>query len=290
MALLFQAIYSGLVNGSVYGLLGLGLVLCFRSTRMVNLAHGQTYVAAALVTVKVVGAGAPLIVGIVCGLLVAVIFSVALERWILRPRSSWQPQQLIIVVVGVSLAAEGVAYLLLGPDDFSFASLAGSGTVKVFGAIFTWEGIVVIAMLVVGALLVSWILHGTVFGQAMSASAENPRTAALLGINVGTMRMVSYAVAGLLGGLSAVLVVPLSSFTYEDGLTLTLLGYIAAALAAMRSPLGACVAGLVVGVAESLVGAYVNQLLAQPLVLGVLMIAAVTVLSRRIRFGGVVRA
>jgi branched-subunit amino acid ABC-type transport system permease component len=58
----------------------------------------------------------------------------------------------------------------------------------------------------------------------------------------------------------------------------------------MRSPLGACLAGLVVGLAESFLGTYVNELLAEPLVLGVLMIVAVLLLGRRIRFGGVVRA
>jgi branched-subunit amino acid ABC-type transport system permease component len=124
----------------------------------------------------------------------------------------------------------------------------------------------------------------------MSACAENPSVSSLLGINVSMMRIIAYSVAGFLGGLSAVLLVPLSSVTYDAGLSLTLLGYVAAALASMRSPLGACLAGLVVGLAESFLGTYVNQLLAEPLVLGVLMIVAVLLLGRRIRFGGVVRA
>jgi len=290
MTLLMQTIYSGLINGASYGLIGLGIVLCYRSTRVVNLAQGESYTIAGLVTAGLVSSGLSVAAAAVCGVSAATVFGAGLERLVLRPRLSWPSERLIILVVAVALCAEGIADYAAGPSQYSFAPLTGSGVVILDGAVTTYDGFVLIGVVLAAGAATSWFLHRTVLGQGMSACAENPSVSSLLGINVSLMRVIAYSVAGFLGGLSAVLLVPLSSVTYNAGLSLTLLGYVAAALAAMRSPLGACLAGLVVGLAESFLGTYVNQLLAEPLVLGVLMVVAVLLLGRRIRFGGVVRA
>jgi len=290
MALLIQTIYSGLVNGASYGLIGLGIVLCYRSSRVVNLAQGEAYTIAGLIAAELATHGVPVLAAAACGIAAATLFGAGLERLILRPRLAWPSERLIILVVAVALCVEGVANWAVGPNQFSFNSPVGSGTVIAGGAVATYDGLVLIVVLLAAGSLTSWFLHRTVLGQGMSACAENPAVSSLLGINVSLMRGIAYGAAGFLGGLAAILLVPMSSVTYNAGLSLTLLGYVAAALAAMRSPLGACLAGLLVGLAESFLGTYVNQLLAQPLVLGVLIVVAVALLGRRVRFGGVIRA
>ncbi|NNN19378.1 MAG: branched-chain amino acid ABC transporter permease [Acidimicrobiaceae bacterium] len=290
MSLLLQTLYSGLVNGALYGLIGLGIVLCYRSSGVVNLAQGEAFTVTGLITAEIVRMGVPVLVAAALGLLCAVLFGAGLERVILRPRLGWSSERLIILVVAVALCTEGIANFAVGPNQFSFRSLVGNGTVRLSNAVMTFDGLVLIGILLLVGLLISWFLHRTIFGQGLSACAENPTMSSLLGINVSMMRMIAFGTAGFLGGLAALLLVPLSIVTYNAGLSLTLLGYVAAALAAMKSPIGACLAGLLVGVAESLIGSYVNQLLAEPLVLGVLIVVAVALLGRRVRFGGVVRA
>jgi len=290
VSLLIQAIYSGLVNGSVYGLIGLGIVLCYRSSRVVNLAQGECYTLAGLITAEAVSAGVPLALAAACGVAAATLFGALLERVILRPRLGWPSERLIILIVAVALCAEGIANFAVGAGQFSFTSLVGSATVLAGGAALTAAGLAVIGALVAAGLAATWFLHRTVLGRAMSACAENPGVSSLLGIDVARLRLLAFGAAGLLGGLSAILLVPLGTVTYNAGLSLTLLGYVAAALAGLRHPAGACLAGLLLGVAESLIGSYYNQLLAQPLVLGVLMVVAVALLGRRVRFGGAERA
>ena len=290
MSLLIQTIYSGLVNGAGYGLIGLGIVLCYRSSRVVNLAQGEAYTIAGLIAAELASHGVPVLAAVACGVVAATLFGAGLERLVLRPRLDWPSERLIILVVAVALCVEGVANFAVGPNQFSFSSPVGSGTVLIDGAVATYDGLVLIAVLLVVGALVSWFLHRTVLGQGLSACAENPGVASLLGINVSVMRGIAFGAAGFLGGLAAILLVPMSTVTYNAGLSLTLLGYVAAALAAMKSPLGACFAGLLVGLAESFLGTYVNQLLAEPLVLGVLIVVAVALLGRRVRFGGVIRA
>jgi branched-chain amino acid transport system permease protein len=290
VSLLIQTIYSGLVNGSVYGLIGLGIVLCYRSSRVVNLAQGECYTLAGLITAEASSGGMPLPVAVACGLIAATLLGALLERVVLRPRLGWPSERLVILVVAVALCVEGAANFAVGADQFSFASIVGSATVLVDGAVMTADGLAVVGVLLAAGLAATWFLHRTVLGRAMSACAENPAVSSLLGINVARLRLLAYSAAGLLGGLSAALLVPLGTVTYNAGLSLTLLGYVAAALAGMRNPIGACLAGLLLGIAESLIGSYYNQLLAQPLALGVLMVVAVAILGRRVRFGGAERA
>src|SRR5689334_6674100 len=114
MTLLLQTIFSSLVNGSVYALIGIGIVLCYRSSRIVNLAQGETYMVSGLLCAKMVQWGCPLWLSGLAGVAAAVVASLLFERLALRSRLHWDPSRLIIVTVGVALLAEGVANRLVG--------------------------------------------------------------------------------------------------------------------------------------------------------------------------------
>src|SRR5712692_4880049 len=98
---LSQAIVSGTISGTIYVLLAMGLIIAFQTTRIVNLAHGETFSIAGLVTAAVAHAGMPLAVAIALGISSAVAYSVTIERVLLRPRASWPISGLILI----SLAA-----------------------------------------------------------------------------------------------------------------------------------------------------------------------------------------
>lgn len=290
MTLLIQTIFSSLVNGSVYALTGVGIVLCYRSSRVVNLAQGETYMVCGVLTAKMVGWGYPLWLSALCGVAAAVVGSVLFERLILRTRLNWDPSRLIIVTVGVALLAEGIAARLIGGDQLSFPAMLTGGSVFLDKAAISPQDLLLIGTtLAVGAGLVLFF-RSTLLGHAMTAVAENPRVSGLLGISAGRMRTLSFAMAGLLGGISALLVVPATGITYNVGLPLTLNGFTAAAFANMTSPGRAIGAGLFLAIAEGFVGTYLNTSLETPLVFGVLLIVGVLYLGRDQRFAGAVRA
>src|ERR1700744_1788588 len=114
MTLALQTLFSSLVNGSVYALIGVGLVLCYRSSRVVNLAQGECYMLGGILTAKMVGWGIPLGWSCVCGVLAATIANMLYERLILRARLSWDPGRVIMITAGVALAAEGLANRIVG--------------------------------------------------------------------------------------------------------------------------------------------------------------------------------
>jgi branched-chain amino acid transport system permease protein len=125
-------------------------------------------------------------------------------------------------------------------------------------------------------------------GKSLQATAENPATAQLLGINVRLTNRVAFIFSGALCALAALLLVPLFSVDYQAGLSMTLRGFIAAAISGM-SPLGAVFAGLFLGVSESLIATSFGALFQDPIIFAILVVIALWQ-SRNIRFGGVRRA
>lgn len=290
MALFLQTVFSSLVNGSVFALMGVGIVLCFRSSGIVNLAQGETFMVAGLLTAKLVSWGAPLGVAGLAGVAAATVASVLFERVVLRSRLGWPPERLIIVTVGVAFLAEGLADRLAGADQYGFGDVLNGPPLTAGGAAVSQQGLLLVAVTVaVGGGLV-WFFRRTLLGQAMTASAENPQASALLGVNVGLMRQISFAMAGLLGGISAFLLVPSSTVSYNSGLPLTLSGFAVAAFANMRHPGRALAGGFGLALAEGFVGSYLNPTLQTPLAFGVLLVAGVAYLARSERFGGARRA
>lgn len=290
MTLFLQTIFSGLTNGAIYAVMGIAIIFCYRTSRVVNLAQGESYMGAGMLMSKLTASGVALGLAAPAGLALAVVGSIVYERVALRPRLHWPVAQLVMIAVGVALVAEGLADALVGGDEFSFGLIFTGGALRVDGAAIQQQAVVFILVIVALAALLWWFFRRTVVGYAMTAVAERPETAGLLGINASRLRVLAFGIAGVLGFIPALLLVPLSPITYDVGLTVTLFGYVTAAIGNMQNIGVACIAGFGIGAAESLFGSYVNQLLAQPVVLGIVLIAILGVMSRNVRFGGVTRA
>ncbi len=290
MSVVLQTLFSSLVNGSVYALMGVAIVLCYRSSRVVNLAQGETYTVSGLLTAKLVTVGLPLAAAAICGIGAAAVGALLFERLALRNRLHWNPSRLIMIALGVALVAEGMADLLAGADQYSFPALMSGPPLAVGGAAISRQALLMIGITLGATVALAAFFRFTLIGQAMTACAENPGASALLGIDVARMRQLSYGLAGVLGGLSALLLVPINGVTYNAGLSLTLSGFAAAATANMFHPGRALWAGLALGLGEGVVGAYLSPLLEVPMAFGVLLLAGLIYLSRGQRFGGVARA
>jgi branched-chain amino acid transport system permease protein len=285
---LSQAIVSGTISGTIYVLLATGLIIAFQTTRIVNLAHGETYSIAGLVTAAVAHAGLPVALAIIIGIASAVLYSVAIERVLLRPRANWPVSSLILISLAVAFLSRGVLQVVFGPDAASFKRIFAGAPFRVAGGVIPQQGFWLVIIGLAAALTTAQLLTRTRIGKQLRATAENPDAAQLLGVNVDAARMISFALAGVLGGLSAVLLVPLISVDYQAGLGMTLRGFIAASLAGM-SPFGAIFSGLALGLAEALVTTYFGALAQDPIIF-IVLIAVALWQSRHVQFGGSVRA
>lgn len=288
MNLLTQAIFSGVMSGAVYALLALGLIAAYRTSHILNLAHGESYAVAGVACALLSAWGMPLAAAILFALALAVALPVALDRFVLQPRSGWSSSALILVTLGVAFLSRGLLYVAVGIDPVSFPRLVSGPPLFLLGGAMPRQGLLLIVLGFAAAAGVCIFLLRTPLGRQLQACAENPDAAQLLGVNVGRARATSFAFAGLLGGLAAVLLIPLTAVDFQAGLGMTLRGFIAAALGGM-TPLYGIVAALALGLFEAFVTAYVGALLQDPIVFLVLIGTAIWQ-SRNIRFGGQFRA
>lgn len=289
MNLLTQAVISGLMIGAVYTFLGIGLVLVYRTARILNLAHGETFaitgVAAALLLGK---AGLPLALALALAILISLGFALGLHRFVLRPRADWPAGTLILITLGAAFVVRGVLILLAGTDPVSFPALFTGMPLRFAGGVMPLQGVALVVLGFGVSAGVAVFLGATRSGKQLLAAAENPYAAELLGVNVERARLTAYGIGGLLGALAGVLLIPLIAVDFQSGLAMTMRGFIAAAISGM-SPIGVIFGGLGLGLFESFVGAYLGALYQDPVMFCILIFVALWQ-SRKIRFGGSRRA
>jgi branched-subunit amino acid ABC-type transport system permease component len=288
MNLFSQSIISGLMIGAVYALMGIGLVVVYRTSRVLNLAHGESFAVGGIVAAMATRAGVPLWMAAVLAVIAGAALSLALYQFILRTRTHWSMSSLVLITLATAFLVRGVLLTAVGPDPVSFRPLISGAPLRIAGGIVPLQGVLLIIAGLVASMVLAAILHMTFLGKQLLATAENPAATQLLGVNVERARLLSFGMSGALGGLSALLLIPLISVDYQAGLSMTMRGFIAAAISGM-SPVYSIVAGLLLGLFEALVGTYFGSLSQDPIMFGVLIFVALWQ-SRKIRFGGVKRA
>src|SRR5438874_13633935 len=133
--------------GAVYTFLGIGLVLVYRTARILNLAHGETFaitgIAAALLISK---AGLPLPAALALAILVSLAFAMSLHRFVLRPRAAWPAGTLILITLGAAFVVRGVLILVAGTDPVSFPVLFRGASLRIAGGVIPPQGIALVAL------------------------------------------------------------------------------------------------------------------------------------------------
>jgi len=251
---------DGITSGMVYALVALGLVLIWRSTRVLNFAQGAmamftTFIAYSLLQHSLGYWGAAAI-----ALVAAFVLGALTERLLIRPVEGRGPIDAVIVAIGFLIVLESVAGVIWGVSPRSFPApftqvgyvVGGKGI-----ALSPFDVFVVVSVLVVlGLMLV--LFRYTAVGLRMRASAFAPEVARLLGVRVKRMLTLGWALAAVAGAIAGLFVAPsvfLSPY-YMDAVLIY--GFAAAVLGGLESPVGALVGGLVTGIVLSYTGGYIG--------------------------------
>jgi ABC-type branched-subunit amino acid transport system ATPase component/ABC-type branched-subunit amino acid transport system permease subunit len=259
-----QLVFDGLVSGLVFGLLAMGIVLVYRSTRVINFAVGNMgIVGAGVFSLLVAQYGAPFWAAAVAGLAVGTAYSVAVELVVVR-RLFTAPRVIVLVAtIGVAQLSLAIwsAYPEVDAPGARFPVPIGAvhrvAGVRVAGAQLT-----ILLVVPVVAVALGVFLTRTTLGRAVKAAAGNRDLARLAGINPKVVSTVVWAIAGILATVSLSLVAG-SSGSVQNLDTLgpsTLVRALAAAvLAGMASFPRALAAGIAIGVVQALVGFNFND-------------------------------
>jgi branched-chain amino acid transport system permease protein len=259
MELLAQQVLNGLVTGSVYSLVALGLTLIYCTMQVPNFAHGQmfmlgAYVAYALVT----AAGLNYWLAMLVAVAAIAVLGVVLERLVFRPLRHAPHLNSMIAALGLLLFLEAVAQNIWG-EEFRHMESPYGGVVSLFGLPVTGHRLILVAVAALLMTALMLFLTRTMAGSAIRATAQNPEGALLVGINPDRVAMSTFAISGALAAFAGVLIAPISLVYPAMGAMITLKAFVIVVLGGMGSVPGALVGGYLLAMAESLGGTYVSS-------------------------------
>jgi branched-chain amino acid transport system permease protein len=258
MELFAQQVLNGLVTGSVYSLVALGLTLIYGTMHVPNFAHGQLYMLGAYVSYSLVTrAGLPYWGALGMSVVALALVGAALERLVFRPLRHAPPLNSMIAALGVMLCLEAVAQNIWG-EEFRHMDSPYGGVVSVFGLPVAAHRLVLLvaaAGLMIGLLL---FLTRTLAGSAIRATAQSPEGALLVGIDTGRVATLTFAISAGLAAVAGSLIAPISLVYPSMGALVTLKAFAIVVLGGMGSVPGALVGGYLLAMAESLGGTYVS--------------------------------
>jgi branched-chain amino acid transport system permease protein len=252
---------GGISVGMIYAAIALSLVLIWRGTRVLNYAQGGMAMFTTYVALVVIEKTGNYWLGFVVALAAGLVLGAVLERSVVRPTAGRPPLNAVIVTIGLLILLEGLAGIIYGGQYRSFRPAYSIKGLKI-GTVAL--GISPNAVFTAGAVLaaagvLALIFRYTTVGLRLRATAFSPDIARLLGVRIGRVLTLGWALAGLLGALAGLLVTP-STFLYPNSMdAIFVLGFTAAVIGGLESPIGAVVGGLILGVLLSYVGGYLGS-------------------------------
>ena len=256
LQLIVQSLLSGALVGSLYGLAALGLSLVFGVLKVLNVAHGELlmlggYAAFWIFNLLGVDPYLSLVVVIPLLFLIGLGLHFGLFRHVVKFDEEHRIKNSLLIGFGLTLILQTLAIRLFLADERSIATSYSTQALEVVGLRIP---LVRFSSLIIGILVVialQFFLKRTYWGKAIRATAEDWRTAALTGINIHRIYLVTFAISAALAGLAGMLVTLQFSVSPNIGLAWTLKALIVVVLAGLGSMPGTFVAGILLGLAEA---------------------------------------
>jgi branched-chain amino acid transport system permease protein len=253
-----QLVFSGLLIGSIYALMSMGLTLIFGVLRVVNFAHGEflmfaMYGAWAFVTYTGFNAY------IACLAVVpAMLLYGALIHWIIiRPGLNKPHLVVVFATMGLSILMQNLALLVFSADLFDVPPLNDGRSIAIGPLYAKLELLIGFGVTLLATAVLHVVLKSTYLGKAIRATVQDGEAAQLMGIPVPRIFLITFSAGSALVGLSACVMIPLFSVFPSVGLNFVLIAFVVVVLGGMGSLEGALLGGICIGVVQSLSGYYV---------------------------------
>jgi branched-chain amino acid transport system permease protein len=258
MTTLGQLVYSGLLIGSVYALMSMGLTLIFGVLRIVNFAHGEflmiaMYGAWAITRI----AGLNPFYAIVVVVPAMFLFGLLVHRLIISPGLEKPHMVVVFATMGLSILMQNAALMAFSADLYDVPPMLGARSV-VIGPFYAKPELLIGFVIAIACTLgLRFILQATYLGKAIRATVQDGEAAQLMGIAVPRIFLITFAAGSALVGLAACVMMPLFSVFPTVGLNFVLIAFVIVVLGGMGSIEGALVGGICIGIVQSISSYYV---------------------------------
>jgi branched-chain amino acid transport system permease protein len=257
--MLASAILTGLGLGSMYGLLALGFYITYSVSSTVNFAQGSSMMLGAVFAyVFSVRLGWPLLPAAALALALCALYGVIVELVAVRPFARRGSNAWLMATVALGIVADNAVLFTFGKEPRGFPMFAG-GSLQLGGINVSHLQLAIPAVGLSLAWGLSVFSRRTKYGKAMLAVVQNQDAARLMGINVPLVICAAYAASTLLAGVAGIMIAPLANVHSDMGTLFGLKAFAVAILGGITSAWGVMLAGLLFGVAEALITAFLGS-------------------------------
>lgn len=260
MSTFLQVIFRSLETGSIYALASLGIIIVMRTSNITNFSQGavamfNTFV----VTFLFANFGFPIPLAILGGVISAILTGFFIDFVIIRHTKKVSPVAKQIITLGLVMIVLGLAPLFFGVDPLRLPRLIEDGNLGVLGANISHNGLfnILFGLGVMGILF--YVLQKTKVGLAVRATASNEFTAKLMGVPTKKVTLGAWAVAGVLGVISGVMVAPMTSVSLNLMDEIQINALVAVVLGGFQTFYGPVVAAYIIGISRNLLLFYVSS-------------------------------
>jgi branched-chain amino acid transport system permease protein len=273
---LIATLYSGLVLGSLYALMSIGLAIVWGGLRVLNLAQGTLYMLGAYTAVLVGRSGLPPLVGVVVafvviGVLGALLYAGPIRMLTHRPD---RENATILLTFGLATVITHLALRGFGPQSQTVPTLV-RGQFRIGGVTLTWNSLMMIVATTLLLSLLGIVMKWTRFGLSSRALAQQPDGAQLAGISRHRTSMLIFAISSGLAGVGGVLLGSYYFVTPYVGDNYLLLALIVTILGGLGSMTGTLYAALLVGMIQSVTSLYLGVRWSLPVLFSVIILVLI---------------
>ena len=268
-----QLIVGGLALGAIYALVALGFVLVYKSTDVLNLAHGEFLMLGSYFSVTVlVTQSMNFFVGLAIVVVVMALFGLFLHYGIMRRMVGQGFFAIVLATVGIATVIRALLLIFYGPLERGRLEVLPQGDFEVAGAVIRYVDLIVLAVVAVCVLIFFAFFKYTRLGLHMRAVADDLEAAAAMGIDPDRVYAMTWATALAMAGLGGLLFGHVTAVIDQNLAAIGLRAFPAAVIGGLTSLGGAIVGGLVVGVVEQLAGGHIGTKWREPIAFIILFI------------------
>jgi branched-chain amino acid transport system permease protein len=251
-----RQVLGGIATGSIYGSLALALVMIYQSTQKINFAQGEMAMFSTYIAWWLIAAGLPYWLAALATVVIALAIGALVELVVIRRISSGPPLSVIAVFIGLLLIFHSLAGAIFGNALLQFPS-PFHGEIAGLSRMISVHSLGMLGVNLAVLLALFLFFRYTRLGLAMRASAFNPASSQLCGIPVPLMFTLGWGGASAVGAVAGMMVAPITYLDPDMMGGVLIYSFAGALLGGLTSPGGAMIGGIVVGILENFLGAYV---------------------------------
>jgi branched-chain amino acid transport system permease protein len=260
MSYFLQLVVSGIVVGSIYALSGLGFVLIYKSSRVLNIAHGQIIATGAFITYALtVWVGIPLYISFFVSMVLTFFLAMSVERIFLRRLIGEPIISVIMVTIGLMSILDGIIYLTpFGGYNYSFPDFFPKTPINMGPVSISWTQMVGVIVTFTLIFLFTWFFKKSTVGISMRAVSDDQLASMSIGISVPHVFGLAWAMAGLSAAAAGGIIGNITGLNFETLHAFGIIVFPVVILGGLDSIIGAVVAGIIMGLIQQFASGYLD--------------------------------